>query len=233
MEGPLQLASALKDFALDSTARDAAKVERLFASSPDPFHFANEPQRFERATQLLDSVGRRFRRGLEIGCAEALFTSELAARCDELLAVDISPTALRRAEERCHELRNVRFALWDLRSDPVPGSFDLVVATGVLEYICRPATLRAVCDRLIDALEPNGCFLVGNTVAACEESGRWWARPLLRGTTINTALAGDPRLQAEGDSLDQCIRPFRHTLFRKSDTRTAQPKSLATAGVSA
>jgi predicted TPR repeat methyltransferase len=233
MEGPLQLASALKDLALDSTARDAAKVERLFASSPDPFHFALEPQRFDRATQSLNSCGRRFRRGLEVGCAEGLFTLELAARCDELLAVDISPTALRRAEEKCRKLPNVRFALWDLRSDPVPGTFDLVVATGVLEYICRPATLKSVCDRLIGALETDGYFLVGNTVAACEESGRWWARPLLRGTCINTALAGDSRLEAVTDSLDQCIRPFRHTLFRKSSARSAQHSSLTAAGARA
>jgi SAM-dependent methyltransferase len=218
LSAPLHCLADLKECVLDSSARDLHRVETLFASRPDPYRFALEPQRFARASGMLEAAGSRFPRALEIGCAEGLFTEELARRCDSLLAVDLSPTALARAAHRCRDFGNVRFAQWDLRSDPLPGTFDLIVATGVLEYILRPSTLRRACDRIVQALQPGGYLLLGNTVAESELQDRWWSRPLLRGTWINRHMALDPRLQLLDDFLDKCLSPFQHTLFRRVAT---------------
>jgi 2-polyprenyl-3-methyl-5-hydroxy-6-metoxy-1,4-benzoquinol methylase len=219
LRGPTRFALELKASVLDSSARDRAAVEKLFVSKVDPYEFAREPDRFARACELLDGVcgGERFGHALEIGCAEGIFTECLSDRCLSVLAVDLSTTALARSRERCRHFAHATFAEWDLRSDPIIGQFDLIAATGVLEYIRRPKTLKMVCERIVSALVPGGYLLVGNTVAEGGIEGRWWAKFLMRGTWINKYLARDPRLQVVSTVLDNFICPFEHVLFRRSE----------------
>ena len=216
LRGPAQCVRELEASALDSSARDRTTFEQLFASKVDPYEFAREPERFDRACEMLDHIcqGERFGRALEIGCAEGIFTERLSGRCQSILAVDLATTALARAREHCRNFTNIAFSEWDLRNDPIVGQFNLIVAVGVLEYIRRPKTLKIVCDRVVTALGPGGYLLIGNTVTGIE--GRWWARPLLRGTWINKYLARDPRLEVVSTALDEFICPFEHVLFRRS-----------------
>jgi chemotaxis methyl-accepting protein methylase len=144
-----------------------------------------------------------------------MFTELLASRCSTILAVDISEVALDRAKQRCRDLPKVEFMLWDARSESLPEQFDLIVATGVLEYIYRPSTLRGACERLSRALKPGGYLLLGNTVADNAIEGSWLGKRLLRGTIINKYVASDPRYETVAASLDQCLCPFAHTLLRK------------------
>ena len=218
LRSPARLAAELKATALDSSARDRAALEELFASKVDPYEFAREPERFDRACEMLDKVRHeeRFARALEIGCAEGIFTECLSGRCESILALDLSPTALLRARQRCAHLNNITFSESDLRIDPLEAQFDLIVAVGVLEYIRRPTTLKVACDRLVSALTSGGYLLVGNTVADGGIESRWWAHLLLRGTWINKYLARDPRLQVLSTALDNFICPFEHVLFRRN-----------------
>jgi SAM-dependent methyltransferase len=122
---------------------------------------------------------------------------------------------LDRAKERCHDLPNVEFLVWDVRAESLPGQFDLIVATGVLEYIYRPSTLRDACERLTRALQPGGYLLLGNTVADYGIEQTWLGRKLIRGTHINRYMANDPRYETVAESIDQCLCPFAHTLLRR------------------
>ncbi len=144
-----------------------------------------------------------------------MFTEFLAPLCQSLLAVDLSSVALSRAKARCAHLPNVDFAEWDVRRDPLDGAFDLIVATGVLEYIQRPSTLKRVRQKLIDALKPGGYLLLGNTVTDQRIENRWIGKVLIRGTVINDYFACDHKLEKIASSLDQCICPFAHILLRK------------------
>jgi O-antigen/teichoic acid export membrane protein len=209
----------VKNTLLDSSDRDRAAVERLFRGKEDPFGFDRslEQFRFQRAMEILESAGVKgnFPRALEIGCAEGTFTRSLAGHCDSLVAVDLSKVALDRAIRLCSDLPNVTFAEWDVRKDPIKGPFDLIVATGVLEYILRPSSLRDVRDRIAEGLRPGGYLLLGNTQTDNGVEKTWVGRKLIRGTLINDLFAADSRFEVVSSSLDQCVCVFAHTLLRK------------------
>ncbi len=210
-----------KNTIVDSSERDRKALEEEFSAEVDPYHFSDglEQFRFRRALEILDQArcARPFGRVLEVGCAEGMFTEMLAPLCRTLQATDISQVALSRARQRCASISNVTLREWDVRCNSVEGPFDLIVATGVLEYIQRPATLRAVRNKLIDALRPGGYLLLGNTVTTDRIERSWVGRILIRGTRINDFFARDSRLETIASSLDQCICPFAHILLRKVD----------------
>jgi O-antigen/teichoic acid export membrane protein/SAM-dependent methyltransferase len=209
----------IKNALLDSSKRDRSAVERMFSRQQDPFGFNRglERFRFQRAMEILESGadGTRFPRALEIGCAEGDFTKLLADRCETLVAVDLSKIALDRARERCSEFSNVQFAEWDVRQDPVNGPFDLIVATGVLEYILRPSTLKDVRERITAALRPGGFLLLGNTATDNGVEKTLIGKKLIRGTLVNDFFAADPRYEVLNSSVDQCVCMFAHMLLRK------------------
>ena len=164
---------------------------------------------------MLDAVrgGLRFQRALEVGCSEGLFSGSLAARCESVLAVDISPIALARARERCRWSNHVRFAEWNLRRDPVPGTYDLIVVESVFEYFHRPSAIRAARAKLVDALSPGGYLLVGNSRESEVVESAWWGKPLIRGAQwIDVFMAEHPRLRVVATVADDF---YVDTLFRK------------------
>ncbi len=209
----------VKSTLVDSSEQNRANVKADFQDQLDPYGFARDLEqfRFQRALEFLrmakpDGV---FPSALEVGCAEGMFTRMLSGRCGKLFAVDLSPIALERAKQHCSDQENIEFAEWDVRCDPISGTFDLIVATGVLEYILRPSTLRDACERLTAALKPGGYFLVGNTVTDNEVERTWIGKLLIRGTLINDYLKKDRRFETIDESIDQCVCPFVHTLLRK------------------
>ncbi len=209
----------IKSTLIDSSERNRDAVKADFQDQLDPYGFARDLEqfRFQRALELLrmaksDDV---FPTALEVGCAEGMFTKMLSERCGKLLAVDLSPIALERAKQVCSNEKNIEFAEWDVRCDPISGTYDLIVATGVLEYIMRPSILKDACNRLIGALKPGGYLLVGNTVTDNEVERTWIGKLLIRGTLINDYLKKDSRLETISESVDQCVCPFVHTLLRR------------------
>ena len=233
IRGAILTAVALKDMALDGRRDERARLDSLFAGTVDPMGFDRpaEGLRFRRAEELLDQVTNTslFHRALEIGCAEGHFTERMATRCQHLLAVDISATAVARAHARCRHYGHVECAAWNLRHDSVPGSFDLIVAVGVLEYIRSPFTLRAVRDKLVSALSPGGHLLAGTTVSPFDDT--WAGRLFVRGTWVHGFLGQDARLTPVAISRDDCALPFEHVLYRKRlDARRPALSELAVGG---
>jgi predicted TPR repeat methyltransferase len=165
------------------------RYTELFTARPDPFGYQLKPfefDKFEAAIELLKSVGNdgRFERAWEIGCAEGVFTARLAPLCEQLTAADYVSLALDRVRARCQEFRNISLAKWDLKSDPAPGSFDLIVIMDVLGSLGGRRDILRARDKLVSALAPGGYLLCGDCFGdryrrRIEES--WWARPLLRG----------------------------------------------------
>jgi trans-aconitate methyltransferase len=169
-------------------------VDRDFVERNDPWQYTTNPleqARFRKQTELLDEVrkGQLFESGLEIGCAEGLYTEVLAERCESLLVLDLSPTALARAQNRRRWPEWVRFGAFDLRSEVVPGTFDLIIAAGVLEYFYRPSTLFGIREKLTASLRPNGYLMVETTRANPVVENAWWGRRLIRGKWINAFIS--------------------------------------------
>ena len=193
------LVRVLADAILDSGARSEKELAREFQrQDPWMYNGPNATRRFARELALLDAAGfgKDIPTALEIGCAEGHFTDLLAPRCRSLLAVDVNRMALERARRRSSGRSNVEFRRWDLRSDPVLGQFDLVVATSVLEYFKSLGALRAARAKLVASLRPGGLLLVGNVQMAPSIEKAWWARALPRGAhNVNAFVARHPHLE--------------------------------------
>ena len=134
----------------------AAYFEELYRADPDPWRF--ESSAYERAKYLATLAAlprRRYRRALEIGCANGVLTRLLAARCEALLAIDASETALARAHARTADLSQVRCERLSVPGEFPEGGFDLVLLSEVGYYLAADALLR-LRGQLAAALQPAG-----------------------------------------------------------------------------
>lgn len=202
-----------------TTSRDS--VDSEFRDGVDPFHYdtsLTNRARFLRQKQMLDSVraGGRFANALEIGCAEGHFTEVMAECSQSLLVVELSSTALARTRGRRNWGECVSFLEWDLRSDAIPGKYDLIVVTGVLEYFQRRSTFRKIRTSLVAALKPGGYLLLESAVSqnsTVDEA--WWSKYLIRGKWINPFIAEHQELEVVENTV---LDIFVITLLRKRST---------------
>jgi 2-polyprenyl-3-methyl-5-hydroxy-6-metoxy-1,4-benzoquinol methylase len=195
------LSLAIREALRDSPARGQAELDHEFEPREDPWNYETvsyQRDRIGREVEMLDAVRgtARFGKALEVGCAEGLFTEMLAARCESLLALDISPVALTRARRRLQRQENVRFARWDLRIDSVPDTYDLIVVVHALEYVRNPIYIHRARTKLVNCLRPGGHLLVGTMKVAEIYENAWWGRYCLRsGKRINRFFAEHPALK--------------------------------------
>ncbi len=109
--------------------------EQLYKSDPDPWKFETSAYEAAKYAATIDALGAEpAQSALEVGCANGVLTQALAAHCQALLAIDVSPTALRQAKARCADAPNVTFLLAGLPNDLIPGDFDLIVLSEVAYY---------------------------------------------------------------------------------------------------
>src|SRR3954447_19692352 len=79
----------------------------------------------------------------------------LAARCDDVLAVDCVDEAVQHAAEALRDLPNVRVERALLPAELPDRTYDLIVVGDLLYYLSAP-DLSALLDGLVDRLEPGG-----------------------------------------------------------------------------
>jgi SAM-dependent methyltransferase len=138
---------------------DPASFEDLYQASEDPWAFASSPYERDKYARTLAALGdARFGRVLELGCSIGVFTQQLLPRCDELVALDASPTAIDRARERVGDPDGLTLATAVIPEELPDGPWDLIVCSEVLYYFGREA-LAGLLDRLEDDLRPGGRLL--------------------------------------------------------------------------
>jgi 2-polyprenyl-3-methyl-5-hydroxy-6-metoxy-1,4-benzoquinol methylase len=140
----------------------------------------------ERNARILRALGehgaaREQVSALEVGCADGIFTRELAARGVSVTACDISSVARARAAERCAQFPRVTIRRLDLERDAIPGQYDWIFAMDVLEYIHGRDRLGNGINRLAGALRPDGVLVVTGCRLAEELRTAWWNRWLPEG----------------------------------------------------
>ncbi|RMB26276.1 nodulation protein S (NodS) [Sphingomonas sp. PP-F2F-G114-C0414] len=139
---------------------EPAYFEALYKDRGDPWHFetsAYEAAKYDATLAALP--GDRFGSALEVGCANGVLTTRLAQRCDSLLAVDVSDTALTAARARCGEQSNVRVERRRLPAEAPDGAFDLVLLSEVV-YYWDSADISRLADYLRTAVLPGGHILL-------------------------------------------------------------------------
>jgi hypothetical protein len=194
---------------------------KCFAARIDPWSYevkAFELEKFKAAIEMLDDArGKaRFKQAWEVGCAEGAMTARLSPICDRLCAVDFISLALERARLRCRKWVNVSFTQWDLKLDPAPGTFDLIVITDVLGSLGGRQDIRYARDKLVSALAPAGYLLYGDCLGDPRNRRiheTWWGRLLLlRPRKIVTLVAAHSALieVARRETTMHLLVLFRH-----------------------
>ncbi|WP_432560904.1 SAM-dependent methyltransferase [Kineococcus sp. SYSU DK003] len=175
----------------------------------DPWGFEDRWYEQRKRALTLASLPRRgFRSGLEVGCSAGVFTVELAGRCEDLLAVDIAPSALGRATARVAQAglsNRVRTQVARMPQEFPAGEFDLVVLSEV-GYYCGHEDLRDLVERVRGSLTQDG------VVVACHWRHLVAGYPLT-GDEVHRVLRAAPDLEVlahheeEDFLLDVLVRP--------------------------
>jgi SAM-dependent methyltransferase len=172
--------------------RDRAPVEhfeRLARESEDPWDYATSAYEQRKYRRTLDYLPERTGRTLELGCSIGVFTAMLAPRCDSLLAVDFSPTAVERARRRVADAHQVQVLRRRLPEEMPEGPFDTIVCAELLYYWSAPLVSLGV-RRMEAALAPAGTLLAVH-----------WRHPdprrELTGDDVHAIIDAEARLESE------------------------------------
>jgi hypothetical protein len=112
----------------------APYFERLYEDAPDPWEFRSRPYEIrKRALTLACLPQARYATVFEPGCSIGVLTSDLAARSDHVVAMDISAIALAVAAETDHS--NIELRQGAVPQDWPEQSFDLIVLSEVGYYL--------------------------------------------------------------------------------------------------
>ena len=159
--------------------------EGIFAADADPWDLATseyERRKFDRTIEALGD--RHYASGLEIGCAHGVLTERLHPLCDQLLAIDISQTALARAQQRVGPNSGIEWARMGFPAESPARLFDLCVVSEVA-YYWDAADLSRAAHWLADHLVPGGRVVLvhytGETDYPCTADEA--VRALERGTS--------------------------------------------------
>jgi SAM-dependent methyltransferase len=134
--------------------------EEKYRASRDPWNFSSssyELNRYDEIMRLLDD--RIFNHAFEPGCSIGVLTERLAGSCRQLLAMDISPTAVAMARQRCQEYSNVSIVEGALPDDLPRNTFDLIIFSEI-GYYFEQGVLTGLRDSLVKCLANQG-LLVG------------------------------------------------------------------------
>lgn len=130
-----------------------------FFDEGDPFGFDVNPEERLKFRRTLDVCGEEARgRVLELGCAVGSFTELLAPVATQVLAVDVSQSAVEQVRRRLGGHPHVTAAALAIPDEFPDGPFDLVVASDVLYYLPVPQ-LRRCLARIEASLADGGAFV--------------------------------------------------------------------------
>jgi len=121
------------------------RFERLYHESPDPWGYRTSSYEREKYAATLAALPKRSHGlCLEVGCSIGVFTGLLAARCEHVVAIDFSLSALQLARRHLQGVRNVDLLRASFPEETPPGSWDLIVCSEILYYLQPQALDEAV-----------------------------------------------------------------------------------------
>lgn len=138
----------------------ASYFDTLYREHPDPWKFeTSEYETSKYAATIAALPHTRYRSAFEIGGSIGVLTQKLAARCDQLLSIDVSAIAQQRAIDRCRHLPQARFQIMNFPHQVPEQQFDLVLLSEVGYYWCWE-DLKQAQQQIVQHLEPGGHLLL-------------------------------------------------------------------------
>ena len=137
-----------------------AYFEAVYENAADPWNFATSAYEAEKyaATIAALSAGK-YAAAFEIGCSIGVLTAQLAAKCESLLAVDVSEKALAQARQRCAEYANVTIRQMRVPDEFPERNFDLIVVSEVGYYL-NAADWRVAQTKIFAHLNSGGTIIL-------------------------------------------------------------------------
>ncbi|WP_324678362.1 class I SAM-dependent DNA methyltransferase [Hymenobacter sp. GOD-10R] len=135
--------------------------EQVYQANADPWQFETSPYEREKYATTLAALPRpSYAHAFEVGCSLGVLTEKLAARCAQLLSIDVALEPLARAKARCANLPQVTFQQMFLPQEfPAQHNFDLVLLSEV-GYYWNLADLGRVADGLLARMVPGAHLLL-------------------------------------------------------------------------
>jgi cyclopropane fatty-acyl-phospholipid synthase-like methyltransferase len=141
---------------------DTEAFEEKYRADGDPWRFATSPYEQRRYDLIMAMLPReRYRRCFEPGASIGELTRRLATRCDEVVAVEASATAVQQAEQLIGTEPGVTIVQATVPEWWPRGSFDLVMMSEFGYYFDRDV-LSVLIDRAADLLTVEGTFVAAH-----------------------------------------------------------------------
>ncbi|MFN8217313.1 MAG: class I SAM-dependent methyltransferase [Solirubrobacterales bacterium] len=119
---------------------------------------ASSPYEQAKFRRTLAQLPARVGSALDLGCSVGVLTALLAPRCERLLAVDFSPTALEHARRRLAGFGQAEVRRAELPRQTPEGPFDAIVCSELL-YYWSPGLVSEGLRRMEAALAPGGTLV--------------------------------------------------------------------------
>lgn len=134
--------------------------DELHTRSDDPWSVRTRwYERRKRAVTVASLPRERFARALEIGCSIGELSAELVERCERLLAVDGSESAVAAARDRLRESPAATVRQLHVPTEWPPSHYDLVVISELAYYLSE-GEWRTTIRRCIESLDAGGVILL-------------------------------------------------------------------------
>jgi 2-polyprenyl-3-methyl-5-hydroxy-6-metoxy-1,4-benzoquinol methylase len=139
--------------------------EEKYKANIDPWQFRTSEYERDKYQATMASLSKdRYASALEVGCSIGVLTRLLSPRCNGLLAIDASATAIE--EAKSINGGSVTFRVANLPAEFPEGTFDLIVLSEVLYYFDK-SDLAQVTRLCSDAISQDGeivlCHWLGET----------------------------------------------------------------------
>ena len=182
----------------------AEDFEARYRADPDPWgYLASEYERDKYAATLAACGPGPFACALELGASIGVFSELLAPRCERLVTVDVSPTAVASARARLARCPAAEPIAGAIPSAVPPLQYDLVVASEILYYLSD--------DELAGTLSLlQRCMVAGALLVAVHWRPAGPERPR-DAQQAHAALADEPWLSRvqRGGTDDYLLEVFR------------------------
>ncbi|RNL55751.1 bifunctional PIG-L family deacetylase/class I SAM-dependent methyltransferase [Pedobacter jejuensis] len=134
--------------------------DTLYSGNDDPWNFEKSEYEQKKYQNSIAAIpNKTYNNALEIGCSIGVFTTMLSQFCNNLLAMDISSTALAMAKKRLVDNIKVEFRLGAIPNDFPDKMFDLIVMSEVGYYLVKE-DLLSTRTKIYNQLNDNGILLL-------------------------------------------------------------------------